>query len=281
MNFYKINNMDKEQFIINAFLNSINGDDGAIVDNWCFSKDLFFENVHFKRSWMSLEQIASKALLINISDAIVMNAKPKYALLGLALPKNLSKAEIKALQKGFLNTAKKFDIKIIGGDTISNHKIDISITLISEIFKKPVFRKGLKIGDLLAFSGNLGQSLKGLELLQQGKKLSSNHRFIKPKIRKDFFYEIAQKLSCAMDISDGLSKDLSRLLKINNLGISWYKNLNSYELYSGEEYEILFAFNPKYENFIKQCAKKHKVKLNIFGQAVKGKYEFVGKEHHF
>lgn len=98
--------MNKEDFIIKAFLNEKNGDDGAIIDDWCFSKDLFFENVHFKREWFSLEQIATKAMLVNISDAISMNAVPKYALLGLALPKNLSENEIKALQKGFLKTAR-------------------------------------------------------------------------------------------------------------------------------------------------------------------------------
>ncbi len=75
-------------------------------------------------------------MLVNISDAISMNAVPKYALLGLALPKNLSENEIKALQKGFLKTARKFNIKIIGGDTISNDKIDISLTIISKINDK-------------------------------------------------------------------------------------------------------------------------------------------------
>ena len=64
--------MDKEKLIIKAFLNELNGDDGAVIKNWCLSKDLFFENVHFKREWLSLEQIASKAMLVNISDAIVM-----------------------------------------------------------------------------------------------------------------------------------------------------------------------------------------------------------------
>ncbi|MBC2830865.1 thiamine-phosphate kinase, partial [Campylobacter jejuni] len=50
--------MNKEDFIIKAFLNEKNGDDGAVIDDWCFSNDLFFENVHFKRAWLSLEQIA-------------------------------------------------------------------------------------------------------------------------------------------------------------------------------------------------------------------------------
>lgn len=273
--------MNKEDFIIKAFLNEKNGDDGAIIDDWCFSKDLFCENVHFKRTWMNLEQIATKAMLVNISDAIVMNAKPKYALLGLALPKNLSYDEIEVLQKGFLKTAKKFDIKIIGGDTISNDKIDISITIISKINKNAVFRKGLKKGHLLAYTGKLGQSLKGLEILQNGGKLSPNHRFIKPKLRAEFFYELAPFVSCAMDISDGLSKDLSRLLIQNKCGISWFKKLDNYTLYSGEEYEILFGFDKKNREIIKQIAKKYHVELNIFGKAVKGKYEFSGREHHF
>lgn len=273
--------MDKEAYIIKAFEHFKNGDDAAVLGKWCYSKDLFFEGVHFQRSWLSLEQIASKAMLVNISDAIVMNAKPRYALLGLAVPKDMSLKDIDELQLGFLKTAKRFGIKIIGGDTISNDKLDISITLISELLGSAVFRKGLKAGDLLAFTGNLGQSLRGLELLKEGKKLPLNHRFIKPVLRHKFFYDIALKVRCAMDISDGLSKDLSRMLALNKLGISWLKNLSEYELYSGEEYEILFAFSPKNESFIQELAKKHRVKINIFGKAVKGKYEFIGSEHHF
>ena len=152
--------MDKENFIIKAFLQGINGDDGAVLGKWCYSKDLFFEGVHFKREWLTYEQIARKALLVNISDAIVMNAVPKYALLGLALPNDITKAQIKALQKGFLQTAREFNITIIGGDTISSDKISISITLISRVRKKPIFRKGLQKGDLLAFTDILSKSPK-------------------------------------------------------------------------------------------------------------------------
>ena len=42
--------MDKEAFIISAFNNNFNGDDGAIINDWCFSKDLFFEDVHLKEN---------------------------------------------------------------------------------------------------------------------------------------------------------------------------------------------------------------------------------------
>ena len=37
--------MDKESFVISKFENSFNGDDGAVVGKWVFSKDLFCEDV--------------------------------------------------------------------------------------------------------------------------------------------------------------------------------------------------------------------------------------------
>ena len=302
--------MNKEKLIIQAFLsnNDINGDDGAVLKmlgKWCFSKDLFFEDVHFRREWLSYEQIAAKALLVNISDAIVMNAVPKYALLGLALPNDISNTDIKALQRGFLKTASDFGIKIIGGDTISADKIAISVTLISKVRKKAIFRKGLKKGDLLAFTGTLGESLKGLKALQNGENLANSvnlktslknsqntaklpptHRFFEPKLRGEFFYKIAPKVRCAMDISDGLGQDLARMLDLNNLGVNFLQNLSENELNSGEEYEILFAFVPKHKDFILKTAQKFGVKLTIFAQAkaIKSpsdKYEFKGVKWHF
>ncbi|MBX1885509.1 thiamine-phosphate kinase [Campylobacter peloridis] len=273
--------MDKENLIISAFANSINGDDGAVVDGYCYSKDLFCENIHFKTSWMKLEQIGAKAMLVNISDAIAMNATPKYALLGLSLPKYLNMKQIKALQKGLLNTAKDFKIQIIGGDTIAGKNIDISVTIISKINQKAIYRKGLKKGDLLAFSGNLGESLKGLNILYRGGKLHSNHRFIKPNLRQNFFYDIAKKVRVSMDISDGLNKDLSRMLFLNQLNAKFFKKLNKFILNSAEEYELLFAFDKKHKAFIQNMAKKHRVKLNIFAKTITGRYKFYGKEHHF
>ncbi|WP_434658816.1 AIR synthase related protein [Sulfurimonas sp. NW9] len=72
--------MNLENYFISQFNSKHIGDDGALIDNIVYSKDAFFENVHFKRSWMSCFQIAQKAMLVNISDAVAMNAVPKYAL---------------------------------------------------------------------------------------------------------------------------------------------------------------------------------------------------------
>lgn len=276
--------MDKERYIFEKFSNKKNGDDGALVGKWVFSKDLFVQNIHFKRSWLSLRQIAVKSMLVNISDAVAMNARPKYALLGLELPKDISVSEIDELCGGFLDICKKFNIKIIGGDTISGDRISISVTIISKT-KKAVFRKGAKIGDFIAFTGNLGSVIKDFEILENGGKIDENSKFITPDLKADFFYKAAKFTTSAMDISDGLSQDLSRLLEKNGAGIKFLKNLSKDELFSGEEYEILFTFAKKNRDKILKIAKKTATKITIFGEIAElsadTKFSDLSKKHHF
>ncbi|ADG92740.1 AIR synthase related protein [Arcobacter nitrofigilis DSM 7299] len=275
--------MNKEDYFIKQFKNThknIIGDDGAVVGSHVYSMDAFFENVHFKREWMSLKEIARKAMIVNISDAIVMNAIPKYALISIAIPKDFSKDDLDELAKGFKSIAKKFGIKIIGGDTISNIKLDISITIISKT-KKPIFRKGLKKDDFLCFTGELGTCKKDLESLLQGKEVSKKSKFIKPKLKPEFFYEISPYVNCALDISDGLFFELERLSETNNLGFEFFDKISKDIGCSGEEYEILFSFSQKNRDVISKIAKKHEVKLNIFAKAVDGTYKGDCKNHHF
>ena len=276
--------MDKERYIFEKFSDKKNGDDGALVGKWVFSKDLFVQNIHFKRSWLSLRQIAVKSMLVNISDAVAMNARPKYALLGLELPKEISVSEIDELCGGFLDICKKFNIKIIGGDTISGDRISISVTIISKT-KKAVFRKGAKIGDFIAFTGNLGSVIKDFGILENGGKIDENSKFITPELKADFFYKAAKFTTSAMDISDGLSQDLSRLLEKNGAGIKFLKNLSKDELFSGEEYEILFTFAKKNRDKILKIAKKTATKITIFGEIAElsadTKFIDLSKKHHF
>lgn len=273
--------MNKEEYFIKQFTASkYIGDDAAFIDGFVYSSDAFFENVHFKKEWFSLKQIAYKAMLVNISDTIVMNAKPKYALLSVAIPKDYSKEDLKELSKGFKKAAKEFGLKIIGGDTICNEKLDISITIIGET-KKPIYRKGLKKNHLLCYTGNLGTCKKDLKKLLQKKKISKKSKFITPKLNDKFFYEIAPFISTAMDISDGLFFELERLSAMNKKGFEFFKEISEDIGTSGEEYEILFSFDKKNKKLIEEIAKKHKVRLNIFAKAIKGTYKTLHKNHHF
>jgi len=273
--------VDKESFIISQFKNRFIGDDGAVVGKWVYSKDLFAEGSHFKREWLELYDIAQKAMIVNISDAVAMNARPKYALLGVGVPKDFTYDMIEELSSGFKKTAENYGVQIIGGDTISSDKLFISVTIISKKRKHTLTRFGLQKGDLLAYTGKLGTSKKELEILLKGGSVSRNSRFAKPTLRTQFIKKAAKYLRCGLDISDGLSKDLSRLCAISSLGVRFLLPVGSHELCSGEEYEMLVAFAPQNRDKILQISKKSETPVVIFGEAVEGRYESECAEHHF
>ncbi|MFC2074010.1 thiamine-phosphate kinase [Campylobacterota bacterium] len=272
--------MNKEDFFISCFNSKRIGDDAAVLDEWVVSKDAFFENVHFKRDWFELDEIAYKAMLVNISDSIAMNADPQYALLAVGIPSSLSKTDIKKLHSGFERAAKEFGIEIIGGDTISNAKIDITITVLAKC-KKCLKRTGLKNGDLLAYTGSLGSSKKALDSLLRVDKARKSSRFFRPKLRKELIKKAAPSLHCGMDISDGLFSDLNKLSKVNRLGFSFLHNIPRAIGCSGEEYEMLIGFSPRARKKMIRLAAIERCELTIFAKARRNKYKSKCKAHHF
>lgn len=272
--------MNREKYLINSLSSKYIGDDGAIIDNILYSSDMFFENIHFKRQWMTIKQIAKKAMIINISDAIAMNAEPKYALVSLSLPTNIETYEIDILIKTLEETAKNFNCEIIGGDTISGEKLDISITIISKI-DKPLRRKGLQEGNLLAFTGELGESRRDLTKLLNGEKISLTSKFYEPILRRKFIKDSIEYLTAGMDISDGLFCDTNKILDINNLGYKEIIKINNDIGYSGEEYEMLISFKKKNLKKILNIADKNNLNLTIFAEVKENQNRFRCEEHHF
>jgi len=272
--------LNLENYFISQFANKHIGDDGAFIDNYVYSKDAFFQNVHFKKEWMSYYQIAQKAMIINISDAIAMNAKPKYALLSVAMPKSMTAQDMRELSNGFKDIAKQYDIEIIGGDTISNIKLDITITIISTV-TKPLLRKGIKNKDLLAYTGSLGQSSKELKRLLNLGKIHKKSKFVTINLRDKFIAKTQRFLHAGMDISDGLFNDLGKMSSINKNGFKFYTKIPKSVACSGEEYEMLVSFDRRDKKAVLRRAEKSRTKLNIFGYALREKYTNRCKAHHF
>ncbi len=395
--------MDKERYIFEKFRSKLNGDDCAVIGERAYCKDLFVEGVHFRRGWLSLREIGAKAMLVNISDMIATNARPKYALLGLALPREIGMCEIDELCAGVSETAREWGIRIIGGDTIGSDRIALGVSLIGKC-KRPVFRSGARVGDLIAHTGELGgvgrdlavllrdeispassqtqnrndkiSSLQGPsdEVRSPGDKISparaepqsldaetsaqnstaenstrnftsqnlgvgnsaaqesqsasrtpqnsaansaaqspacensaaqsqvyegsvfdlredlraqisKNSRFVRPVLRDKFFYKAAKLISAAMDISDGLAQDLPRLLEASGVGARYLARPSEAAMQSGEEYEILFSFAPKFLPKIYAIAAKAGVSINIIAEVCprtpQSSMEFRGSSHHF
>jgi len=272
--------LNLENYFISQFNSNRIGDDGALIGNQVYSKDAFFENVHFKTNWMSHYQIAVKSMMINISDAIAMNAKPKYALLSVAMPKNISKQQMRELASGFKDTAAKYGIEIIGGDTISNTKLDITITIISHT-KKPLLRSGLREGYMIAYTGKLGKSKKDLQRLLSLGKLHKKSKFVDIKLRENFINKSSRFLSSGMDISDGLFTDLDKLAELNKIGFKFSKKISKNLACSGEEYEMLIAFDKRYKKALIRRSKQTRTPLNIFATSSRVRYTCRCKAHHF
>lgn len=273
--------MSKEAFFISLFSSRAIGDDGAVYGKEVYSKDLFCEDIHFKRSWMGLKQIAKKSMLVNISDAIAMNAKPKAAMIGIVIPKHFNYRELEELAQGFEEVAKEYGIEIIGGDTTAGKSLMISISVVSSIQKKPLLRKNAKMGDLVAYTGTLGESYKGLTQMLRGGKVGANKRFMTPTLRQAFVTKVAKHLHAGMDISDGLSKDLSRLLAFHHQSLHVRNVLPKRVLCSGEEYEMLFTFDARRKRAVERIAQKTRTKITVLGKIVRGRYRCRCKEHHF
>src|SRR5437867_11412455 len=74
------------------------GDDAAVVEPErnrleVLTVDALVEGVHFDRAFTPPDAIGHRALAVNLSDLAAMGARPRLALLSLALPAPLSLAD--------------------------------------------------------------------------------------------------------------------------------------------------------------------------------------------
>ena len=276
----KVGDMDKEGFLIDQLNSEYIGDDGAVVEGSIYSMDAFHEDVHFKREWMTSAQIGKKAMLINLSDAIAMNAIPLYALVSISLPIYMNEKEITELIQSLEATAGEYACKIIGGDTVGGDKLHLSITIISKS-DDPLLRKGLQVNDLLAYTGHLGESKRDLDQLMQGKKIAEDSRFFEPTLRQEFISQSREYLRVGMDISDGLYCDTNKLLDSNHLGFESLIDISDEMGMSGEEYEMLIGFAPEVLDQVMKIAKETDTALTVYARVVKSERRFICASHHF
>lgn len=295
--------MDKESYFIKKLIQSGVtagiGDDGVVFSNNplhlhrgrgialpntikspVYAMDLFWEGVHFKKEWFSPAQLAKKAFLVNISDILAMNATPKYALLGISLPRNISKTFIDNLISGITSVCEEFGLCIIGGDTICGNNLGIAITMIGEIGTRGLFRVGAKVGDLIVHTGKIGGSYAELKKLLKGQGVSDKKsRFYEPILKAKFIYAMSRFAHLGMDISDGINAEVNRLSTLNNL---CFKLKNPYDknYQSGEEYEMLFCISPKDYFRAQKIAHLYRTHITCIGKVVRGKNSYNATSWH-
>lgn len=254
------------------------GDDAAVVDipegKLVVTTDSLVENVHFKTSWVTPEFLGRKAALTNISDISAMGATPLYALISLIFPKiYFSESFIRSLYKGFKKEFHPLGVSIIGGNISKGESLSVTITVIGRSDNKPLTRTGARVGDLICVTGTLGKAKEELDALMSGRKKKWT---LLPPNRLSFAQKLAERqlaTSC-IDVSDGLSIDLHRLIKASNVGAEIQAlargplaNIDL-TLYGGEEYELLFTIPKDRIDECKALSRIEKTPVSIIGEVV-------------
>ncbi|MDO4549848.1 MAG: thiamine-phosphate kinase [Planctomycetia bacterium] len=236
-------------FIMPDFVQRGPGDDAAVL-HWAehapemvISVDMLTEGVDFLLHRVTPEKIGRKALAVNLSDLAAMAAAPVACVISVALPKHprifpgaydadgnllryLSHSDeipqevpvqvlLEKLALGVQEMAQSAQVAIIGGDTNTwNESLVISITIIGKVENKDPFtgrgraltRNGAKPGDKILVTGTLGGSI-----------LRKQFNF-QPRITEMRLLAQRYSLHAGMDISDGLTLDLWRLLQESRCG---------------------------------------------------------------
>ena len=268
-------------------------DDAAVFSSeknvdYVVSTDTLVEKIHFFGT-EEPEKIAKKALRVNLSDLAAMGAEPLYYSLSLALPKINYEYFMKSFTKGLKSDQKKFNIFLIGGDLSASKKhIVITISIIGKLPKgEAVSRNGAKTGDGLYVTGQLGLSNIGLNYYKSNKnefKVAKNKYHI-PEPRVEFAIKVRKYLNSMIDISDGLIQDAGHLAKnagvhvildfnalpLPEIGSLNYREILNSALYGGDDYELLFSLNPRYEKTVYKLAKKLNLQITKIGVIKKGK----------
>ncbi len=212
------------------------GDDCAILrprqnEDLLLKTDPLIENVHFTTE-MRGEIVGARALSRSLSDIAAMGGEPRYCLVSLGVGPRHDERWIKAFFRGLLRVARKTNTVLAGGDlSHSTRETHTDIMLCGAVPKGTALRRdGAKPGDILYVSGKLGKPWD---------------RPIHPRL------ELGQQLrglatSC-MDLSDGLSLDLTRLCKASNVSAQleyipvFAGSTLERALSGGEDYELLFT----------------------------------------
>ncbi len=236
------------------------GDDCAVIkfdkSNYqLLTCDMIVEGVDFRRNEKSY-LIGRKALAISLSDIAACAGIPRYALVSIGLPKNISIKKVDEMMKALLELAAAFKVNIVGGDISLSKQLTLETTVLGIVEKKClVLRNGAKPSDIIFVTGSLGDSISG------------KHLKFSPRIKEARFLTQNFKVNSMIDISDGLSQDLGHILEASRAGATIYADLvprskNNISvkdaLASGEEFELLFTLP------IKEARKLIRQKSGIF-----------------
>ncbi len=273
------------------------GDDAAFLPSgaqgWLMSQDMLVEDVHFRTSWATPEQIGAKAAEVNLSDMAAMGATPQFALTSIAIAANSSLNWVRRLYRGLYAAFSPRGVVIVGGDTVAGPgKLVLDVTILGiPAPTGPVLRRGAQVGDRLLISGTLGDSYAGLVLLSQRRGHATDRQdgaslvraHLEPKAQVELGAQVAPLVHAMTDLSDGLAAELVEVIDVGGLGAEiWLESLpissdvhalakrlgedpTRWAVFGGEDYQLLMAVDPARVSDVRTVSHRCRVELVEIG----------------
>lgn len=272
------------------------GDDCALLQplpdkQLAVSVDTLVADVHFPAN-ADPEQIAERALRVNLSDLAAMGADPQWFTLALTLP-NVDENWLRSFSRGLFRVAREFNCTLVGGDTTAG-PLSITVQVMGAVTPHLAMRRdGANPGDYVMVTHCLGDGAAGLAVIQDRLHLAAEHesylrdRFYRPQPR---LYEaglLRGLASAALDISDGLvadlghicaASDLAAVIDVENLPLSpALQAMNDLDqarhwaLAGGDDYELCFTVAPEKLPEVAMLIAQGKLVATVIGEMFPGR----------
>src|SRR5262249_43818419 len=126
---------------------------------------------------------------------------------------------------GIERACSDFNVSLVGGDTSSAQSIFVDVSMIGRVPSGgAVRRSGAQVGDNIYVTGELGASAHGLQLLKSGDRFSANvQKHLYPTPRHRVGAAVRKQAHAMIDVSDGLSSDLTHILEESGVSAKIYR----------------------------------------------------------
>jgi thiamine-monophosphate kinase len=178
------------------------------------------EGIHFTSNCPP-EDIGWKLAAVNLSDLAAMGARPLAALFGAGIGEGRDAGWATALARGLAACLDAHGCPLVGGDTIRQHgPTTLALTALGHLPPGSALgRCGASAGDDLWVSGTIGDAGLGLEVAQGRRPFDRRllARYRRPVPRLALGGQLRGVATAAVDVSDGLLLDASRLAEASGL----------------------------------------------------------------
>lgn len=225
------------------------------------SCDASVEGIHFRREWMTWETIGYRAAASALSDLAAMAAAPVGLVVAAALPPELDVEIAAALGRGVGEIAGRVGAEVLGGDLVASPGPAFLDVTVLGCAAAPTTRGGVRPGDELWVTGELGAAAAALRDLERGLEPDPRARRAferpRPRIEEALWLRDRVRIHAAIDLSDGVMRDARNLAAASGVALEieadrlppapvldGFRQTPAAEhllLAGGEDYELLFA----------------------------------------